>query len=361
MRTLRASAALATLMAISANAQVTPAAGYTPPDDTPSFKIGATIYGDYTYQSSPTTKDADGNDIHPSSFNISRAYINVTGNLNHLISFRITPDVARESGSGSSLSGSQTFRIKYGYGQLNLNDWTTQGSWIRLGVQQTPYLDYTENLYRYRFQGAVFPEREGYITSSDAGLSGRYVFPGNYGELHAGFYNGEGYTKAEANSEKAFQVRATVRPMPLGGIWKGLRVTGFYIGDHYVSNAKRQRAIGQLTFESDRVNAGFDAQSTKDRTSVKKAEVSGRGWSAWVTPKLPRGWEILYRHDELTPDRSISSQKRKRDIVGLAYWAPNLNKVSSALMIDYDSLRQSGFSPPRPRDTKYGLKMLINF
>lgn len=30
-------------------AQVTPAAGYTPPDDTPAFKIGATIFGDYTY------------------------------------------------------------------------------------------------------------------------------------------------------------------------------------------------------------------------------------------------------------------------------------------------------------------------
>ena len=42
-------------------AQVTPAAGYTPPDDTPSIKVGATIFADYTYNKDPVTKDADGN------------------------------------------------------------------------------------------------------------------------------------------------------------------------------------------------------------------------------------------------------------------------------------------------------------
>src|SRR5918912_932009 len=94
-------------------AQVTPAAGYTPPDDTPKINLGATIFADYTYQDSPQTKDADGNTIHPSAFNVTRAYINVTGNLNHYLGFRITPDIARETGSGSSLSGSLNFRVKY--------------------------------------------------------------------------------------------------------------------------------------------------------------------------------------------------------------------------------------------------------
>src|ERR1041385_4468729 len=93
----------AALAAAPAVAQVTPAAGYTPPDDTPKFNIGATIFADYTFQDSAQTKDADGNTIHPSAFNVSRAYINVTGNLNHYLAFRITPDIARETGSGSSL------------------------------------------------------------------------------------------------------------------------------------------------------------------------------------------------------------------------------------------------------------------
>ena len=85
-------------LAAAAFGQVTPAAGYTPPNDTPAFKVGSTIFADYTYNESPTAVDADGNTIHNSSFNVSRAYINVTGNLNHLLAYRITPDITRETG-----------------------------------------------------------------------------------------------------------------------------------------------------------------------------------------------------------------------------------------------------------------------
>ena len=88
---LLATAATTAALTFAAFAQVTPAAGYTPPDDTPKFSVGALIYGDYTYADSPQTKDTDGNAIHSSAFNLSRAYINVTGNLNHFISFRYLP------------------------------------------------------------------------------------------------------------------------------------------------------------------------------------------------------------------------------------------------------------------------------
>src|SRR5436190_3021410 len=106
-------------LAVPATAQVTPAAGYTPPDDTPSIKVGATIYADYTYQSAPEAKDADGNSFNPSSFNVSRAYINITGQISHLLAFRITPDISRETGTGPSLTGSQLYRLKYAFAQFN--------------------------------------------------------------------------------------------------------------------------------------------------------------------------------------------------------------------------------------------------
>src|SRR5262245_44759143 len=103
-------------------AQITPAAGYTPPDDTPSIRVGVTIYTDWTYQSSPETTDSDGNTINPNSFNVSRSYINVIGQINHIVAFRITPDVTRESGlvtlppGGTISNDSLVFRIKYAYG-----------------------------------------------------------------------------------------------------------------------------------------------------------------------------------------------------------------------------------------------------
>src|SRR2546426_3543816 len=98
--------ALCTALATGAYAQVTPAAGYTPPDDTRKFNVGATIFADYTYQESPQIADVDKNSVKLSSFNVSRAYINITGQLNHLLFFRITPDIARETSTTSAISGS---------------------------------------------------------------------------------------------------------------------------------------------------------------------------------------------------------------------------------------------------------------
>ena len=147
------------------------------PDDTPSIRVGATLFADYTYTTSPTATDTDGNTYHPSQFNVARSYLNITGNISHIVGFRFTPDIVRESGTGSTLNGSLTFRVKYAYAQMNLDDWMEKGSWVRLGIQQTPWVDFEEGIYRYRFQGTVFAERiplPTAMTSSDAGVSFHY-------------------------------------------------------------------------------------------------------------------------------------------------------------------------------------------
>ena len=77
---------------------MTPAAGYTPPDDTPSVRVGGVLFLDYTNTQEPQITDADGNRVSQSAFNVGRAYINVTGQLNHLFQFRVTPDIVRETG-----------------------------------------------------------------------------------------------------------------------------------------------------------------------------------------------------------------------------------------------------------------------
>src|SRR5213593_240984 len=217
-----------------ASAQVTPAAGYTPPDDTPSIRVGAVIYPDYTYTLNPETTDGAGNTIHFSQFNISRSYINITGNISHIVAFRITPDVARETSTFSNLVGSLEFRIKYAYAQFNLDDWMTKGSYARFGIQQTPWLDFAEGVYRYRFQGTMFVEREGYFASADAGASFHYQLPSNYGDVHVGVFNGENYNKAEVNNEKSFQIRGTLRPFANPAtpeLLHGLRGHVFYDAD----------------------------------------------------------------------------------------------------------------------------------
>ena len=221
LRQLLCAIALAGIMPRVAGAQVTPAAGYTPPDDTPSIRVGMTLFPQYIVQTQPDIVDADGNSVNRSAFDVGRAYINVTGQLSHIVAFRITPDITRQSGlltlgAGSSVSSdSLVFRIKYAYGQFNLDDWMTRGSWVRLGIQQTPWVDFEEGIYRYRFQGTVFAERVPLpttMTSSDAGVSFHYNFPSNYGDIHVGAYNGENYQRVETNDQKGLEFRGTVRP-----------------------------------------------------------------------------------------------------------------------------------------------------
>ena len=357
-----AAAAAALLAAVTpAAAQVTPAAGFTPPDDTPAIKVGVTIFTDYTLNQRPAIKDADGNDVKLSAFQVGRSYINVTGNVSHIIAFRITPDITRETGPGSSLNGSYVFRIKYAFAQFNLDDWMTKGSWVRLGIQQTPYVDFMEGIYRYRFQGTVFSEREGFLSSSDAGASLHYALPGNYGDIHGGVYNGENYNKAEVNNQKGWMFRGTVRPLPLSPVLRGFRVTGFIDKDAYLKNADRTRALVAASFEHPHVNAAFEYLATRDQTSATKTALDGRGWSVFVTPRTARGWEGLVRFDHMVPDADTKSQVRERAIGGIAYWFPHQGNVSTAVMFDIDNATFDGFSPAQPAQRRFAVHALVNF
>jgi hypothetical protein len=152
-------------------------------------------------------------------------------------------------------------------------------------------------------------------------------------------------------------VRATVRPLPLGGVWKGLRVTGFVNDDHHAEGAKRQREIGQVSFEHPWLTAAGEVVRAKDQTLSTASVVDAKGYSIWLTPRFgTSGFEALLRHDELTPDTNLHA-KRKRDIYGIAYWVPNLNNVTAAVMADYDALKVTA----RAADNRYGLKLLVNF
>jgi hypothetical protein len=354
--------AVALLITQGLAAQVTPAAGVVPVDNTPSIKVGMTIFTDYTFSSSPKIRDANGDSVSLSEFAVRRAYVNVTGNISHLMAFRITPDISRETGAGASLSGSLEFRLKYAFGQLNLDDWMPRGTWIRFGIQQTPWVDFQEGIYRYRFQGTVFSEREGYLSSSDAGISAHYNLPSNYGDLHAGIYNGETYSKAEVNNKKAAQVRFSLRPFATSEpILRGFRAHVFYDGDSYVADAPRTRLLGGLTFEHANLVTGAEYLNTRDQTLRTAVERKGKGYSVFATPRTTNGWELLARYENITPDDAVTTQKRKRSILGISYWLPHEGSVSSSWLLDVETTTFDGFTPAQPTQRKIALHGLIAF
>jgi hypothetical protein len=334
----------------------------------------------------PLVTDSDGHPSHVSGFNLQRAYINVTGSISHWVSFRITPDVVRVGTINIAgnpvvvpgLTGTLTYRLKYAYGQVNFDD-VLKGWWARLGMQQTPVIDYLEQIYRYRFQGTVFADREGYLTSSDLGVSTRALLPGNFFEIHTGLYNGEGYTAPEVNEQKAFMVRGTVRPLFMVPVARGLRLTGFWDNDHYVRNAKKTRTLFDASFESPYFNAGFTYLWTDDQNaSATRAEVEGEGYSIWANPKRPAplergelgypvgtGFELLFRYDNLKPNKDQPGRK-KRYIAGLSYWFPVTKAgIAAALLVDFEEVKYDGFLPGnsnfRPEERRWALHTLFNF
>ena len=338
----------------------------------PIAKIGGTIFAEYVYTDKPQAKDAGGNDIHPNAFEVRRAYINVTGSISDLVSYRITPDVAARQSTtasglpagasvSSSLDGSLTIRLKYAYGQVNFDRWLdTKGSWVRLGQQQTPYVDWLEGVYRYRFEGQIFVEREGYLSSSDVGFSGRWVAPHDYGEIHVGGYNGDTYSKAEANDQKAFQVRATLRPLPKSTALHGLRLTGFTDADRPISGGDRNRTIGTATYEHKYVVGGFEYLWAEDRPNASAALLKSEGFSVWATPRTPQGIEALLRYDNIKPNSDVDARK-EREVVGLAYWFKTLKSpLAAALMAEYEHVTYDD-ALGKPDETRYSLKSLFNF
>jgi len=379
--TLRVLACLAVTACLSRGqaslAQVTPAAGYTPPDDTPSIKIGVTIFTDYTYLKEPIMTDSDGNKINNASFDVSRAYINVTGNISHNVSFRVTPDISRLTTTSSlggvvppgetvsastSLDGSLTYRLKYAYGQFNLDDKWSKGSWARLGVHHTPYVDWEEGVYRYRFQGQIAVERDGFISSSDFGLSTHYNLPGNFGDLHVGYYNGDTYKSSDPNDQKAIEVRGSFRPMPMAGMLKGLRVTAFYDGDNYMQGDARRRFIYAATFEHKYVNAGYEHFDTADQTKASAGELKAHGYSIWATPRSTKGWEGLLRYDYYSDPNTLSKTAAKlRKIAGVAYWFHTQQApATAALLADYENV-VFDTALAKPDEKRYALHALFNF
>jgi hypothetical protein len=219
-----------------------------------------------------------------------------------------------------------------------------------------------EGIYRYRFQGTVFVERQGLLSSSDVGLSGHYNLPGDYGDVHVGFYNGDTYTKAEANDQKAFQIRGSVRPFPKRGAAKGLRAHGFYDHDSPVQNGSRERFVAGATFENRRLNLGFESVHATDRVSGQPAAVPihSSGWSVWLNPRTTIGLEGLFRYDHYEPNEKTGAAKQEV-IAGVAYWfAVSKAPLAAAVMADYDGIDYDS-ALGRPDEKRWELKALLTF
>jgi hypothetical protein len=160
-------------------------------------------------------------------------------------------------------------------------------------------------------------------------------------------------------------VRATVRPLPMSPLLRGLRATVFYDLDAYVNDAERRRGIVGATYEHPYVNVGLNYLSTTDQTRAVTPELGGNGYSIWATPKTPKGYgfEGLLRFDHLVQEQATSTNEGERDrtIAGIAYWFPRQGSVSAAVLLDYEQVKNRNYAPARSNERRWAIHTLINF
>jgi hypothetical protein len=293
----------------------------------PAVTVGGVSYVQYGYD----FKNHANQDFN--AFDVTRAYININAELAKNLRARITPDITRAD--AGNLNGNLVFRLKYAFLQV---DNLTEHSWMRVGLHQTPWIDFEESIDRYRVQGQIAAERDGLIPGSgDFGVGYNQQLPQEYGEIQAGIYNGEGFKSAEANKYKSFQGRLTVRPAPRAGMAKGLRLSGFYNYGFYDHDRKRNLAIGMASFEHKNLVALAEFLAATETPAAKDIKRSGVSGFLEVRQGM-EGWAGFVRASTFDPDKDTDKNSKKRLIGGVAYWL-KWEKTRVGLLLDEEYVK----------------------
>lgn len=301
----------------------------------PPVKIGGVVYAQYLYQFGDTA-------AHGNNFDLTRAYVNVTGGLGGGVGFRVTSDVHRAS------DGSLDLRLKYAYAT-----YTPKGSNLtgKFGQIHTPWVDYEESLWDYRMQGTTVFDRNGYLTSSDIGLGVDGSWNQDAVNMQVGVYNGEGYSKSPGDKRKDVEGRISARVLKTDDMSKtgGLRVTAYGQYGTPTGGGVRNRVIGMLSYRSKMFTLAGEAGLTRDRQDNPAAPAvpdvatrKGRVLGAFGVLRLPnQPVQFIARVDDVDPDTDVPNNRQTRLIGGVAYQlSPNLR-----LLADVDHVTYEGGAP----------------
>jgi len=212
-------------------------------------------------------------------------------------------------------------------------------------MHDLPWVPFEERTWTYRFQGPVFVDREGYLSSTDLGIGASFVARNRMVEGHLSIVNGETWSQPEVSRNKDVHARLGVRPFVGRGALAGLAVNMFGSTGAYDTTAAqtRSRLIAQLAFEH-RFGAlaveYFRAKDPPGRmvarqpslSSSTDAEVTAGGYSAfgWVDLAAfgrARGVRLMGRVEHLDPDTHLASNGHTRTIVGVGYRANEFVQV----------------------------------
>lgn len=265
----------------------------------------------------------------------------------------ITFDTTQASIKDSKLSDSIQVRIKYAYGKFKLPDFAfLTKPFIEVGVVHMPWLDFEEHVNFYRAQDTMFIERNKTFNSADFGLTFvsllggemnddykknvNSYYPGKYGSVSFGIYNGGGYHAAEKNENKAIEGRITIRPLP--DIVPGLQFSYFGITGkgNKDTDPDWNVNLGMLSYEYQYVTATAQYYKGKGNQNGDD-EYKKEGYSLFTEVKPMKQFSVFGRYDKFDSNTDVDNNENIRYIIGAAYHLDKPHK--NMIILDYDTVK----------------------
>jgi hypothetical protein len=205
-----------------------------------TYATGTSFTGDATKGVSNST--ANNNKGLASGFRFSRTYLNVRKYFENGDHFRLTLDQmvndiggkscnqTANTGAGGQCTEAAPFGLS-GFGGNGRNSTFVKyayyehvfmpGVQLRFGMHQTPWIEYEENRWTYRYLFPIMVDQQGFQTSSDLGVSLLGKVLNNMLEYHISFQEGEGYQNTPDGRGYAVLGRVSVEPI------KGVIISAF--------------------------------------------------------------------------------------------------------------------------------------
>jgi len=285
------------------------------------------------------------------AFVLKRGYLTVESRFNEIFSGRYTQDITIDREGDDA--GNVELRFKYCYLKIQVpaSIGILTNSYFEVGLVHRPWMDFEEKINQYRVQSAMYLDRAGVVSSADFGIT--YVsllggkineeyqsavsnsYPGKYGSISLGVYNGGGYHSLEMNNNKTLEGRFTLRPLPesLPGLQLSYNTafgksndtlnTDFKMHSFYLSWQTRHTVLAAQYYTGEGDYSG--------KNPAKKS-----GYSFFGEFKIPEtNFMVFSRYDYFEPENSFAYNNV---IAGVAYRFFRQNRI----LLDMDWSDKTG-------------------
>jgi len=312
------------------------------------------------------------NGVDYNSFKVKRSYVNIKKKINPWLSGRITPDGHQDD------TGDYKVRLKYAYAQFNFPSFSVlHKPFIEWGLVHMPWLDFEEHINYYRAQDKMFMERNGLFNSADVGFTFVSLFggdidkeyqenvnskyPGKYGSMAVGIYNGGGYHAKEKNINKIPEWRFTLRPLP--DVIPGLQFSYFGLVGKGNTALEPDWVVNteMASYESCNLILTGTYYTGKGNQKGTEVDQNGRakektGYSTFAEVRFPeKHFSFIGRYDRFDFDTNVENDEQTRIILGFAYHLSGHN----TLLFDYDVVQFD--QDKRDSDPRFQVTMEMHF